>query len=103
MKIGKCKICGKIDKLQKHHYIPQRIKKTNHYVYICDECHKKIHAENALIIQIKILGKHHRDLKSFIKTKYPEVWKEWKPIKNKIKESMKEKYGKQLNESLIDD
>ena len=103
MKFGKCKICEKVDYLQKHHYIPQRVKKTNHYVHICDACHKKIHPENAIIIEIHKLCKHHKELKKFIKKKHPKVWKQWKPLNDKIKEEMKKKYGVSTDNVLKDD
>ena len=76
--------------LQRHHYIPQRIKKTDHYVYVCEKCHKRIHPENDIIIRIKSYKMYHDTFKKFIKKEFPEVWEAWKPTREQIKKEIKE-------------
>lgn len=90
MKKGKCPICGRITYLQKHHYIPQRIKKTDHYVYICAECHMKIHPENEIIITAKYAKKYADAFKKFVKESHPEIWKKWLPKREELKKGLKQ-------------
>lgn len=96
MKIGKCKLCGEIRPLQKHHYIPQRIKKMDHWVYICGDCHNKVHPENKIIVVQKCLQEHHGKLKRFLKNEFPAAWDAWKPIRMEITEKLKKKFGSQF-------
>lgn len=103
MKTGKCKFCSKIKLLQKHHYVPQRIKKTNDFVYICEECHERVHPENDIIIKIKRMTAYHNKLKKFLKTKHPKVWDEWKPEATEIKKELKEKYEKKVKVKICAD
>lgn len=92
---GKCKICGRITYLEKHHYIPQRVMKTDHYVYICSDCHRKVHPENEIIINAKFSSKYNEAFHKFIKENYPEAWKKWIPLRKKIRAELKEKYEKE--------
>lgn len=102
-KKGRCRICGHVGELQKHHYIPQRVKKIEHFVYICQECHKKIHPENGIILTAKFLKEYHKTIKKFIKDNYPEVWEAWQPLREELKKNFKEKIKEVKIPEITDD
>ena len=93
MRLGKCRICKKEGRLTEHHLIPKRLRPKgekinnifNQVVLICDECHRKIHPENEIILRVKQLSLYHKVIAKFLKLKHPKVWKEWQPFRAKIK------------------
>lgn len=53
MENNTCQLCGFEGKLQRHHLVPQRVSRhknkylkndTDNHIYICDVCHRTIHA-----------------------------------------------------------
>ena len=103
IKQGKCPLCGQIGPLQRHHYIPKRVKKIDHYVYICEDCHKRIHPENEIIIRIKFLKEYHTKIKKFIKEDHPDVWVAWQPMRKELKEKFKKKVQDMKIPEIVDD
>lgn len=103
MKTGRCPLCGTIIKLQKHHYIPQRIKKIDHFVYICQKCHQKIHPENDVILEAKYTKTYLHQFKRFIKHQFPEAWTAWLPTRAEIKKKFRDLRKKDKIPEIIDD
>ena len=103
IKKGKCGICSTITFLQKHHYIPQRMKKTEHYVYICPDCHRRIHPENEIIINAKYSKKYNDAFQKFIKETHPEVWVEWVPLRIELKKQLKKEIEGEPDPVIEDD
>lgn len=83
-------MCGKEADLTKHHLIPKRIKEMTLLMYVCKDCQKKLHPENELLLNEKILRDYHKAMKSFLQKDFPEAWDKWQPIRKEFKEKSKE-------------
>ena len=97
-----CKLCKKeVEKLQKHHLIPQCVvkeidknnKEFNKFIiFVCDDCHQKIH--NAFITHLVMTGKikgfskmraiEYNLIKDFLFEKDPRIWEEYKGYKKEV-------------------
>lgn len=92
--MAKCKLCNKDTTLFKHHVIPKYVlnqvnpssELKNICVYICEDCHNKIHFSylNHMIMYFKNNGGEDNFkalkfliLEQFLKEKYNNIFKEW--------------------------
>lgn len=57
---GTCFICGRICQTHKHHifgaYNRKRAERDGLFLYLCPECHRKVHADFSLNVRLKEMG-----------------------------------------------